>query len=138
MKILIYGAGVLGCNMARNMFKAKKDVTLLARGTWAEEIQKNGLKIKDKFSPILSVNRIPVITELNADDKYDVIFVVMRYTQLDSILETLKANKTKNIVFIGNNVQARRFSAELPKKMSCLLLLFPQVTEKKTESLQLI
>ena len=37
MKILVFGAGVLGCN--------------LARGSWAEEIQKNGLRIKDKFSP---------------------------------------------------------------------------------------
>lgn len=37
MKILVFGAGVPGCN--------------LARGSWAEEIQKNGLRIKDKFSP---------------------------------------------------------------------------------------
>ena len=32
MKILVYGAGVLGCNLARNLFRAGKDVTLLARG----------------------------------------------------------------------------------------------------------
>lgn len=37
MKILVFGAGVPGCN--------------LARSSWAEEIQKNGLRIKDKFSP---------------------------------------------------------------------------------------
>ena len=30
MKILVYGAGVLGCNLARNLFHAGKDVTLLA------------------------------------------------------------------------------------------------------------
>ena len=36
MKILTYGAGVLGCNLARNLFHAGKDVTLLARGNWAE------------------------------------------------------------------------------------------------------
>ena len=51
MKILVYGAGVLGCNLARNLFRAGKNVTLLARGKWAEEIKKNGLRIKDKFSP---------------------------------------------------------------------------------------
>ena len=51
MKILVYGAGVLGCNLARNLFRAGKDVTLLARGKWAEDIRKNGLRIKDKFSP---------------------------------------------------------------------------------------
>ena len=51
MKILVFGAGVLGCNLARNLFRAGKDVTLLARGKWAEEIKTNGLRIKDKFSP---------------------------------------------------------------------------------------
>ena len=81
MKILVYGAGVLGCNLARNLFRAGKDVTLLARGNWAEEIRKNGLRIKDKFSPRTSVSRIPVVTELAPDDRYDVIFVVLRYTQ---------------------------------------------------------
>lgn len=58
MKILVFGAGVLGCNLARNLFRAGKDVTLLARGTWAEMIQKNGLRIKDKFSPRVSVSAV--------------------------------------------------------------------------------
>ena len=116
MKILVFGAGVLGCNLARNLFRAGKDVTLLARGKWAEEIRKNGLRIKDKFSPRVSVSRIPVVSELRPEDTYDVIFVVMRYTQLDSILDTLRANGTKNIVFVGNNVRARAISAALPEK----------------------
>ena len=58
MKILVYGAGVLGCNLARNLFRAGKDVTLLARGNWAAEIKQNGLRIKDKFSPCTSVSNI--------------------------------------------------------------------------------
>ena len=58
MKILVYGAGVLGCNLARNLFHAGKDVTLLARGNWAEEIRKNGLRIKDQFSLRTSVRKI--------------------------------------------------------------------------------
>ena len=110
MRILVYGAGVLGCNLARNLFRAGKDVTLLARGTWAEQLRANGLLIKDKFSPRVSVSRIPIVTEL-----YDVIFVVMRCTQLDAII-TLHANRTKNIVFVGNNVQARALAAALPEK----------------------
>ena len=39
MKFMVFGAGVLGCNLANNFFRAGKDVTLLARGTWAEEIR---------------------------------------------------------------------------------------------------
>ena len=116
MKILVYGAGVLGCNLARNLFHAGKDVTLLARGNWAAEIKQNGLRVKDKFSPRVSVSRIPVVTKLAPDAQYDVIFVVLRYTQLDSALDTLRENQTKNIVFVGNNVRPRALAAALPGK----------------------
>ena len=44
------------------------------------------------------------------------IFVVMRCTQLDSILHTLRVNRTKNIVFVGNNVRARHYAGLLPEK----------------------
>ena len=116
MKILVFGAGVLGCNLARNLFRAGKDVTLLARGQWAEEIKRNGLRIKDKFSPKVSVSRIPVVTELAPEDTYDVIFVVARYTQLETILDVLRANGTKNVVFVDNNVRAAETAAALPEK----------------------
>ena len=116
MKILVYGAGVLGCNLARYLFRAGKDVTLLARGNWAAEIKQNGLRVKDKFSPRTSVSRIPVVTKLAPDAQYDVIFVVLRYTQLDSALDTLRENQTKNIVFVGNNVRPRALAAALPGK----------------------
>lgn len=41
MKILILGAGVLGCNLAMNLYKAKKNVTLLARNDWGNTLKKN-------------------------------------------------------------------------------------------------
>ena len=116
MKILVFGAGVLGCNLARNLFRAGKDVTLLARGQWADKIKRNGLRIKGKFSPKVSVSRIPVVTELAPEDTYDVIFVVARYTQLETILDVLRANGTKNVVFVGNNVRAVETAAALPEK----------------------
>ena len=116
MKILVYGAGVLGCNLARNLFRAGKDVTLLARGNWAAKIKQNGLRIKDRFSPRISINRIPVVTDLKPNDLYNVIFVVTRYTQIESVTDILRANKTKNIVFVGNNVRAASLAASLPEK----------------------
>ena len=116
MKILVFGAGVLGCNLARNLFRAGKDVTLLARGKWAGEIWENGLRIKDKFSPRVSVSRVPVVTALKPEDSYDVVFAVLRYTQLDSILDTLRESRAKNLVFVGNNVRARALSEALPDK----------------------
>lgn len=116
MRILIIGAGVLGCNMAHNFYKAGKNVTLLARGKWGENIRENGLVIKNKFSIKPSCDRIPVISELSSDNEFDVIFVCLRYTQLQSIIDALKNNLTKNIVFIGNNVDAEGFAKALPDK----------------------
>lgn len=118
MKILVYGAGVLGCNLARNLFRAGKDVTLLARGNWAEEIKQNGLRIKDKFSPRTSVSRIPVVTALAPDAAYDVIFVVLRYTQLDSVLDTLRTNRTKNIVFILKTKDGRDIARPIKGRLN--------------------
>lgn len=116
MKILVFGAGVLGCNIANNFFRAGKDVTLLARGKWAEEIRNNGLRIKNKLSLRMSVSHIPVVTGLAPDDIYDVIFVAVRYTQLETVVGVLNENGTKNIVFVGNNVRAEETAALLPEK----------------------
>ena len=115
---------MLGCNLVRNFFRAGKDVTLLARGDWGESIRKNGLRIKDKFSPRMSVSRIPVTVELKAEDQYDVIFVVLRYTQLDAILDTLRANPTKNIVFVGNDVRKRVERVAAGEKRDVCLCVF--------------
>ena len=116
MKILVFGAGVLGCNLARKFLPRGKGHHVAGAGSMGREHPKNGLRIKDKFSPRMSVSRIPVVTELKAEDKYDVIFVVLRYTQLDAILDTLRTNQTKNIVFVGNDMRASALSASLPEK----------------------
>ena len=57
-----------------------------------------------------------MVTELAPNDRYDVIFVVLRYTQLDSALDTLRENQTKNIVFVGNNVRTGAIATSLPGK----------------------
>ena len=116
MKFLVFGAGVLGCNLANNLFRAGKDVTLLARGAWAEEIRGNGLRIKNSISRRTTVNRIPVAAELLPEDAYDVIFVAVRYTQIETIIEALRASCAKTIIFVGNNVRASETAALLPEK----------------------
>ena len=116
MKILVFGAGVLGCNLANNLFRAGRDVTLLARGAWTEEIRRNGLRIKNSISRRTAVNRIPVAAELSPEDAYDVIFVAVRYTQIEAIIEALRASRAKTIIFVGNNVRASETAALLPEK----------------------
>jgi 2-dehydropantoate 2-reductase len=117
MRILVYGAGVLGCNLANDFYQNGKDVTLLARGKWYETIKLDGLKIKNqlRFGKI-TTTKIKVVSELKREDRYDVIFVVMRYTQLEEVIPVLKENESQNIVFVGNNVKPREYSQALPEK----------------------
>ncbi len=116
MKILVLGAGVLGCNLAMNLFLAGKDVALLARGNWGEHIEKNGLTVKYRYSFKKKNAKIPVVHTLNAQDAYDMIFVAVRFTQLDSVMPMLRENVSRNIVFVGNNTRAERCAAALPDK----------------------
>ena len=46
MKVLVYGAGVLGSYLAHILIRGGNEVTILARGIRFEEIQANGLIIR--------------------------------------------------------------------------------------------
>jgi Ketopantoate reductase len=116
MRILVYGAGVLGCNLAHLLYKSQKDVTLLARGSWYEEIKRNGVTIKHKFRFRNTNDKISVINSLTEGDAFDVIFVALQYTQLESIIPILNQNLSKNIVFIGNNTSAKEYVDLLKEK----------------------
>ena len=116
MRILVYGAGVIGANLAADLKASGRDVTLLARGTWADTLEKNGLTVRSAFFPKKRTWPIPVVRELKRDDVYDMIFVVLRYTQLDGVIPILLANASKNIALIGNDPCAPAYRDKLKEK----------------------
>lgn len=107
MRILIIGAGVLGSNLAHSIKKGN-DVTILARNKTYENLKNNGLVIKHKLGK-KTVDHFNVIDKLDENDIYDVIFVVSRFSSLDSIVKIIEKNKSKNIVFVGNNMNAEKY-----------------------------
>ncbi len=102
MRILVYGAGVIGSIFAGKLAASGVDVTVLARGKRLEELQKNGIVLlipgENKYERI----PVKVIEHLAADELYDYILVVMQRTQVESVLPILSQNCSKNIVFIVN------------------------------------
>lgn len=107
MKILIIGAGVLGSNLAHSIKKGN-DVTILARGKTYDNLKNNGLIIKHKLGN-RTVDYFNVINKLDEDDIYDVIFIVSRFSALDDIVAIVEKNKSKNVVFVGNNMSAEKY-----------------------------
>lgn len=107
MKILIIGAGVLGSNLAHSIKKGN-NVTILARGKTYENLKNNGLIIKHKLGK-RTVDHFNVINKLDEDDIYDVIFIVSRFSALDDIVAIVEKNKSKNVVFVGNNMSAEKY-----------------------------
>ncbi|MBN7573445.1 MULTISPECIES: ketopantoate reductase family protein [Clostridium] len=103
MKILVYGAGVLGSYLAHVLIRGGNDVTLLARNERFKELKNNGLVIRHYIQCKTTTDKVKVIDFLPSNEVYEIIFVVMQYTHLNSILPCLSNNQSSNIIFVGNN-----------------------------------
>ena len=103
MRILVYGAGVQGCELAHRLAQNEKNtVTLLARGEWKERIDQKGLTIRHWAQLKTTVDRVPTIETLAPEESYDIVFVTVQAGQLPEILPVLKQNKSEFFVFVGN------------------------------------
>ncbi|WP_020616376.1 ketopantoate reductase family protein [Paenibacillus daejeonensis] len=100
-RILIFGAGVIGSIYAIKFMEAGFDVTMLARSDRFHALKENGLKYNIK-GEIKTIN-VKVIDKLENDDRYDFIFVTVRYDRSESALLALKDNQSKIIVTMISN-----------------------------------
>ena len=104
MRILVYGAGVIGCELAHELCKGENDVTILARGSWKRSIDQNGLVIRHYGQLRTTTDHVKTIETLEMDDNYDLIFVVMQYNRVLEIIPQLSENISRYIVLVGNNM----------------------------------
>lgn len=107
MKILVYGAGVLGSYLAHVLHRGGNDVTLLARGKRLEKLRKNGLVIRHYLQFHTTVDQVGLTDHFEKSDVYDIVFVVMQRQQLDGVLPQICENEGCGLfVLVGNNATA--------------------------------
>lgn len=106
MKILIFGAGVLGSLFASRLKQAGQDVTLLARGKRLSDLKKYGIVIKEDGSDKEEVTQVNLVDTFSPEDYYDLVILVMGYHQIKEIIPVLGANKSvPTFLFMGNNLK---------------------------------
>lgn len=107
MKVLVYGAGAVGCYLTHVLCAAGNEVTLAARGAWKEELERNGVRIHHRFRRKETVDRPKVVDGLSAVVHYDAVFTAMPYQQMGQVLDDLARADTPLVVLVGNNMAVR-------------------------------
>ncbi|MBE6118220.1 MAG: ketopantoate reductase family protein [Erysipelotrichaceae bacterium] len=103
MRILIFGAGVIGSLYGALMADAGYDVSVYARGKRLETLLQDGLRYKYKGQ--VRTAPVKVLSEVAQDDCYDFIFLAVRENQLHAALEELRQNASPTIVTMVNSVE---------------------------------
>lgn len=122
MRILFYGAGVLGSLYAARLHEAGHEVAVLARGRRREEIGKHGVVLWEVGSDEQTVTEVPVVDRLVPEDDYDLVVVMVRSHQLLSVLQALAdSGSTGDVLFMLNDVSGPQRLVEVLGRERVLL-----------------
>ena len=103
MRVLIYGAGVIGSYLTHVLCTAGNDVTVMARGRWKQVLQENGLRIRHHLQHRKTLDHPKIIGSVEETEDYDAVFAVMPSNRMSLILEPLARINTPLVVLVGNN-----------------------------------
>lgn len=105
MRVLVLGAGVIGSVYAGKLLQAGHEAVLLARGRRLSDLQTHGLVLREVESGNRIVLPVPSVSEVAADDRYDLVLVPVRSEQLAGTLPVLTAmTDGSDVLFFGNTV----------------------------------
>jgi 2-dehydropantoate 2-reductase len=104
VKILFLGAGPLGSLYAHLLHKQGGDVTVLARRERHHWLKENGLVLVNEMTGQRDASPVKVVNELEPEDEYDLVIVLIRKNKLLPVFEILSERPgVRNILFMGNN-----------------------------------
>ena len=103
MRILIFGAGVIGSLYGALLSEAGYDVSVYARGRRLESLTQDGLLYNRKGK----IRKAPVrvLSKLEEEDCYDLILLTVRENQLHAALKELRQNVSPTIVTMVNSLE---------------------------------
>ena len=101
MRILIFGAGVIGSLYGALLAEVGYDVSVYARGRRLESLIRNGLLLKS--GAMIRKAPVKVLSSFQPDDCYDFIILAVRENQLHAALKDLRQNSSPTIVTMVNS-----------------------------------
>lgn len=93
LKVLFFGAGVLGSLYAARFKEAGMDVSLVARGKRVEELREKGIVLQDFKTGERTTTRVRVLEGMPEQEYFDVCIVMIQRTHLTDALKDLGKNK---------------------------------------------
>ena len=109
MRILIYGAGVIGSLYAVLLDKAGIDVTVCARGRRLEALRTGGLRYLENGKIRKAEPKVTGCPD--PGDRYDFIFLTVRENQLHQALRELADNRSDIVTFVNSAEDYREWEA---------------------------
>ena len=104
MRILVYGAGVVGSVFAAHLQEAGLDVTILARGGRLDYIRENGIVLEEINGIRKTVTGLNIIDQLEMEDAYGLVLMTIRRDQIEDLMPALAPHwNTPNVLFLMNS-----------------------------------
>jgi 2-dehydropantoate 2-reductase len=104
VKILVYGAGVIGTLYAARLQDGGNRVTVVARGQRLADIRRYGLALEDVVGHGRSTTQVDTTERLGPNDQHDTALIAVRRDQMASVVPELTANhRIRTLVFMLNN-----------------------------------
>jgi 2-dehydropantoate 2-reductase len=99
MRVLVYGAGVIGSLFAARLHEAGNEVSLVARGQRLAALREHGILLAEGDSSI--IRSVPVPAGEHPSGRYDLIVVLVRSHQVGEVLESV-AGLDGDVLFMLN------------------------------------